>query len=149
MEEKAIQFGLKSVRTDEFAIVEDVLIADDKIQLDHSIAFSLNHDATELMVQFKVNFKSQEQSFIILSINCVFGIKSEDLTISAHREPGKIRIPKGFMTHLASLTVGTARGVLHSKLEQTNFNKYLLPLLDMSKSFEKDAVFEAENQASQ
>src|SRR5437879_2480849 len=122
-ENKPIKFGLKSIRTDEFATVEDTLISDDKVQLDHTFTFSLNNDATELTVTFKLNFKSEERPFIILQVSCVFGIQSDDLLTSSKEEPKKIQIPKDFMAHLAFLTAGTARGVLHSKLEQTEFNK--------------------------
>src|SRR5579859_8012347 len=141
-EDKPIKFGLKSICTDEFATVEDTPITDDKVQLDHSFTFSLNTDATELTVTFKLSFKSEERPFIILQVSCVFGIKSESLLISAKGEPKKIQVPKDFMAHLAFLTTGTARGVLHSKLEQTEFNKYLLPILDVSKAFENDAIFD-------
>lgn len=141
-ENKAIQFGLKSIRTDEFATIEGTPIQENKIQLDHSFTYTLNNEATELTVSFKVSFKSEERPFIIVQVSCVFAMNSDNLLISKKGEPKKIQIPKDFMIHLAFLTVGTARGVLHAKLEQTEFNKYLLPTLDIHKAFENDAVFD-------
>jgi hypothetical protein len=141
-ENKPIQFGLKSIRTDQFATAEATNVQDNKVQLDHSFTFSLNNTGNELTVTFKLSFKSEEQLFIILQVSCVFGIEPDDLLISSSEEPKKIQIPKGFMAHLAFITTGTARGILHAKLEQTEFNKYLLPILDVSTVFENDADFD-------
>ena len=141
---KPIQFGLRSVCTDEFAILEDTQIRDKKIELDHSFSLSLSNDASELAVSIKTNFKSEERPFIILRVSCVFEIKSDDLLVS----PKKIQIPRDFMSHLAALTLGTARGVLHSKLEHTPFNMYLLPIVDVSKTFKDDALFDLSQESS-
>jgi len=51
-------------------------------------------------------------------------------------------IPKGFLTHLTVLTIGTARGVLHTKLEKTGFEKYLLPTLNISDLIKEDMTFD-------
>lgn len=43
------------------------------------------------------------------------------------------------------LTIGTARGVLHSKTESTPFNSFLLPTLNVNELVKKDVVFKIEN----
>jgi hypothetical protein len=141
-EDGMIKFGIKSIRTDEFATIDNAVVQEDKIQLNHSFSIALNDDANELTVSFKVTFNSENQPFIVIQVSCVFNINSDNILISAKGAPKKIEIPKGFMTHLAFLTTGTARGILHSKLEGTTFNKYLLPILDVSRLFDKDAIFE-------
>lgn len=39
------------------------------------------------------------------------------------------------------LTIGTARGVLHSKTENTTFNQFLLPTLNVNELVQKDVIF--------
>lgn len=39
------------------------------------------------------------------------------------------------------ITVGTARGVMHSKTDGTEFNKFLLPTLSIDDLVSKDAEF--------
>lgn len=137
-----IQFGLRSIHTDEFATVENVNIDDKKVRLEHSFVFSLIKEANELAVSFKISFLSDDRPFIILRVTCSFEIKTDNVLIPSKGDPKKIEIPKDFMIHLASLTTGTARGVLHSKLEQTAFNKYLLPIIDVTKGFKSNVTFD-------
>lgn len=143
-----IQFGLKSINTDEFATVESTEVQGKNIQLDHSFTFSLNNDMNEIAVSFKINFKSEERPFIILRVSCVFNVNVENL-LSPIEGNKRVRIPKDFMTHLAFLTTGTARGVLHSKLESTQYNRFLLPIIDVSKSFKDDVQFDLLPQTTQ
>ena len=42
------------------------------------------------------------------------------------------------------LTIGTTRGVLHSKTENTPFNSFLLPTLNVNELVKKDVVFKVE-----
>ena len=41
------------------------------------------------------------------------------------------------------LTIGTARGVLHSKTENTPYNKYLLPTLNVSDLVNNDLILKS------
>ncbi len=47
-------------------------------------------------------------------------------------------MPKDFMRQLLVITIGTARGVLHTKTENTPFNRFLLPILDATNLIKED-----------
>lgn len=47
------------------------------------------------------------------------------------------------------LTIGTTRGVLHSKTENTPFNSFLLPTLNVMELVKKDVVFKLEGEKKQ
>ncbi len=51
-------------------------------------------------------------------------------------------VPKGLLCHLAMLTVGTSRGILHAKTEGTCFNKYVLPTINVTEIIKEDASFD-------
>ena len=53
-------------------------------------------------------------------------------------------IPKNFITHLTVLTIGTARGILHAKLEKSGFEKFLLPTLNISDIIKDDLIIKSE-----
>jgi hypothetical protein len=137
-----IQFGIRTIRTDEFATIENVHIEDKKVRLEHNFVFSLSKDTKEVTVSFNICFLSEDDPFIVLRVTCSFEVKTDNLLIPSDGGSKKIEIPKDFIIHLAFLTTGTARGVLHSKLEQTPFNKYLLPIIDVTKAFKGDATFD-------
>jgi hypothetical protein len=44
------------------------------------------------------------------------------------------------------LTVGTARGVLHAKTENTKYNRYVLPTINVASMIKNDAVFNFGNE---
>jgi len=77
--------------------------------------------------------------FLIIEVSCEFDISSEFWKEFDNKD--KVRIPKGFMAHLAMITVGTTRGILHSKTENTKFNEFILPTLNITEMITEDGVF--------
>jgi len=63
---------------------------------------------------------------------------------SINTELKSIILPVSLITHMAVLTVGTARGILHSKTENTKFNKYLLPTINVTESLKSDIAIALE-----
>jgi len=61
---------------------------------------------------------------MIVGVQCNFYITQESL--DENLVDNKYIFPLGFITHLAVIAVGTARGVLHSKTENTPYNRYWL-----------------------
>lgn len=52
-----------------------------------------------------------------------------------------ITIPKPFLLHIATITTGTARGVLSCKTEGTPFATFIIPTVDLTKMVLSDAEF--------
>lgn len=44
------------------------------------------------------------------------------------------------MAHLTTIMVGTARGILHAKTENTLFNQFLLPTIDVTELVTDDVI---------
>ena len=59
-------------------------------------------------------------------------------------EHQKLTVQKGFLQHMAVLTVGTTRGILHAKTENTPFNRYHLPTINLKDMINQDSVFQFE-----
>ena len=55
-------------------------------------------------------------------------------------EANSLTIPKGFLNHMAMLTIGTTRGILHAKTENTSFNTFVVPPINLSDLIHEDAV---------
>ncbi|MFV1977501.1 MAG: hypothetical protein ACC651_17300, partial [Candidatus Scalindua sp.] len=72
-------------------------------------------------------------------VSCHFEISPESWSSFLNEE--KIIFPKNFLTHLTLLSIGIARGVLHSKTDGTEFNKYILPTLNISQMLNEDVEF--------
>lgn len=70
---------------------------------------------------------------------CAFKISEDDWAEMA-REDGRTTLPKGFLCHIAMHTVGTVRGILHVKTENTPFNRYILPVIDVEQTIDEDII---------
>ena len=58
------------------------------------------------------------------------------------KELNRLVVPKGFLQHMGMLTVGTSRGILHAKTENTNLNQFHIPTVNVAELINKDSVFE-------
>ncbi len=75
-----------------------------------------------------------------IQVNCNFEISQESFNSLIVND--NIIVPNKFIAHMAMITVGTSRGILHSKTEGTIFNKYILPTINVSQMLPEDAIFE-------
>ncbi len=86
-----------------------------------------------------------KKQFLIIEAGCHFVIDPDSWSKMLDSENDKLNVPKGFLKHMAMLTVGTARGILHAKTENTPFNKYNLPTINLDKMISQDSVFQFDN----
>jgi hypothetical protein len=69
---------------------------------------------------------------MIVEAGCHFAIKPESWEKLLNDGQKILVVPKGLMQHLAMLTVGTTRSILHAKTENTIFNKYVIPTINVA-----------------
>lgn len=139
------KFKLVNILTNQFALIEEHFSEDvSTVQLSLNHKFGIDIEKRNIALKNQIRFLSDNQIFIIVEITCTFNISEESWVELRIEEKSEIVIPSGFATQLLVLTVGSARGVLHAKTENTKFNKYFLPTLDLSKSIENDIVLNVE-----
>jgi hypothetical protein len=139
---KPIGFNLIKVSTEQFAIIGELPQKDDNINVSTTIRFGCS--AIERIVGVFTKFTFSESSnspFLLVEGGCHFQIATVDWDSLRSKETNSIILPKGFVTHLLFLCIGTTRGILHSRTENTPLNKYYLPLINVSKLADKDVVF--------
>lgn len=137
---KSISFRLLNIVTEQFATFEIENIPDTN-DLKSELQFSINPEKRVVSCRMKFQFFNKEQPIIVLTVVCNFDVEDSSWNNQVVSNK-KITLPKHFLEHLCVLTVGTARGVLHTKTENTIFNKFIIPTLNVSNLVEKDVVFE-------
>jgi len=137
---KNISFRLLNIVTEQFATFELENIPDTN-ELNSELQFSINSENRVVACKMKFQFLHENQTIVVLTVVCNFDIEvnSWNNNIVSNK---KITLPKHLLEHLCVITVGTARGILHAKTENTFFNKFMIPTLDVSNLVEKDVVFE-------
>lgn len=137
---KNISFRLLNIATEQFATFEVENIPDNN-NLKSELQFSINPDNRVVACKMNFQFLHNNQPIVVLAIVCNFDVEEKSWNKNV-LSANKITLPKHFLEHLCVITVGTARGVLHAKTENTTFNRFLIPTLNVSNLVAKDVVFE-------
>ncbi len=143
MENKeSIGFNLAGIRTDQFALVDPTYETNQNLAI--SINFNVNKDDNQriVAVTLLVHFTFETKPIVVIQVSCFFKIADDSWESFKVEDSNALVIPSGFITHLAVLTVGTARGILHAKTEGTKFNTILLPTLNIMEVFKTDLRIE-------
>lgn len=137
-----IGFQLVGIRTDQFAIVDELFDISKPLGIEVNFSVAKTDDQKVVSVMLRSRFLESERVVMILDCSCHFKIKDESWSQFLAPEGNVLVLPKAFITHLAVITVGTARGILHSKTEGTKFNGHILPTLNLTEIFTTDAKVE-------
>lgn len=140
--DKQIPFNLIAISTDEFATIKDSYKGEDTVSLTTGFNYGVNENDHTIMVKFSLTFDSNEQPFIILKMSCEFSIEPNSFVKFIDSKRTNIKVPKGLLTHFTILTIGTARGILHERLKNTDYKSFLLPTINVVDLIEEDVVFQ-------
>ncbi len=135
-----IPFGLIHIHTVEFAIFKEMYIETGS-KIDYSIGAEFGVKSLEdhkIICSPEVTFIQGDKPFIKIKIACHFSVEPEAWNQYINHENNSIVFPKGFTDHLLMLSVGTLRGVLHAKTENTIFNRFLLPTVNVVQLYNGD-----------
>jgi hypothetical protein len=134
-----IKFALQKFQTEQFAIIEQNFSAAEKVQFSFSFDFQIIHSQRIIIVSLEFSFMQHNNPFLVGKVAGYFKVGSEEwLNFCTEKQ---ITVPKSFIAHLAMITVGTTRGILHTKTEGTAFNRFLFPLINVSNSIKGDICF--------
>lgn len=144
-QEETIPFRLAAIHTLEFATFEDHLdYCKDKNELEGGLRAGMNYAIDDEHASIECSFKAEillfKEVIIVIEVACEFDI--EPNAWNAMRQDSQFIISKGLARHLGVITVGTTRGVLHAKTDNTPFNKFYLPTVSVAEMVLEDVDFE-------
>ena len=135
-EQETYSFSLRKIQTDQFATIEDAFEEGKKVELNTGIKFGTDKQAKVVAVSTLFRFKQQNHIFLLIEISCFFGLETATWELSQKEE--ELVLPKSLAQHLVMFTIGTARGALHSKTENSPFNRFFIPPLDVTELVQTD-----------
>lgn len=133
-----IGFAMTRIETKQFAVIEGIYKQDKSMEMNVEITVSVNVENRLIALSTKFLFLTNNQVFIILEVACTFGINEESW--NSFNSETELRVPVNFVRHLAMHTVGTARGVLHAKTENTPLNCIIIPPINVSQIVNEDFI---------
>ena len=139
---QSIGFSLNKITTDQFAIIDSAYSKDEEVDVKVGFKFAADQDNKYISVSFSDSFLQGKSPFLVLEVSCIFQITEKAWDDFSSKAKTEMKFPKGFVAHLAMITVGTLRGVLHAKTENTEFNEYLLPTINVAELIKEDVHFD-------
>jgi hypothetical protein len=138
---KTVGFYLANIQTEQFAILNKNLAANPELSLNIDINFGLDQQTNRIGCFVNIGYLHQNQLALTIEVKCEFQIEAEAWE-SFVKPRKKFKIQKRFLQHLAIISVGTTRGILHAKTEKTVYNIYPLPTINVSEKIITDQVFD-------
>ena len=145
--QKPVQFSLNSIKTVQFATVERDFSQEKEAKVESGFDFLVNNEKESIIVLYKCTYLCVDKPFIKLEVACEFKVESKSFKEFLIDAKDQYIVPKAFIIHLAFLTVGTSRGILHTKLEGTKFGQFILPTIDLTKMVKSDIIFRKTKEA--
>lgn len=140
----ALQFQLVKIDAPQFAIINDGEFSN-PLQINFELNFAVDNSFTSIKNALKIVFLNSSEPVMQLVVECYYAISKESWQEMTQQD-NTIIVPVGFLQHLATITVGTARGVLFAKTVETNLDKYVLPLVNVIEMVKNDMVIKPQSE---
>ena len=135
---KPVNFSLKSISTLQFAILEEFYRKGGDVELTTAVSFGISK--ADLLVASKgaFTFSIEQKPFLKLEAACYFKIDEASWSSFIMADRDLISFPRGLMMHLTTIMIGTARGILHAKTENSEYNHFPLPTINVTELVTED-----------
>lgn len=133
-----IAFRMNKIAIEQFAILSTELQDSVPINLEANVRFSASAEVRNIASRMRFTFSQSDSPLLVLELVCYFEL--EEASWKSLRKGDEIIFPKDFLAHMAVHTVGTARGVLFCKTENTPLNSFILPPLNVAEMINEDFV---------
>jgi hypothetical protein len=140
-----IGFYLVGIKTEQFAVFEENFLPKGETELSSEIDFSIDIEKYQIGVFVNFEFEQEDKILLKIKVSCHFKIEEEAWNAFISDCSTKIIFPKGFLAHMAMITVGTSRGVVFAKTEGTLFSKFIIPTINVAEMIQQDVPFELAN----
>ena len=132
-----VRFRMTKITIKQFAILAEAAPTDD-INLNTELDFKISGEYKTVGVNETFTFISHGSIFLKLELFCEFTVSKTSWESLANSE--NMVFPKDFLQIIASQTVGTARGILFCKTENTPFSEYIIPPINIAEMVNQDAA---------
>lgn len=138
----SLQYKLHKIKKEQFATIGDSVDKDKEFGFSITIDFNKSLESEHIIivsVRIEYSYKGEPKPvpFLVFESNIEFDIEKNDCE-KLKNENGDIIIPKMLAHHFSAIVLGSARGMLHAYTENTPFNEYPIPLIDLTEVIKSD-----------
>jgi hypothetical protein len=135
-----IKFRIVKIETLQFAMLPDFYdLTSDNFDYSFDLNFAFPSLEEKIIAcSCLVKYEGNSSPFLILEVGMIFEIENESW--KRIKEKDQFILPKETAYHMMSLAVGTVRGILHSETKNTDFNRLILPSVNLTQVIDTDIV---------
>ena len=122
-----IPYRIERIETKQFATFQDKLNFDKDLGISTEFNFSLSDDCSQIRCISIIRYEQENDTILILELACYFVIAEEG--VNQITEQGKIDVD--FLRYMATITFGTARGVIHAQTQSSKLSMFVLPPINL------------------
>ena len=129
-----IPYKISNIVTKQFAIFPEKFVNGEIVNINTNYNFNLKVDFSQVRCSSVIQFIQKEQLILVLEVVCNFDIAAEGVNFIKNEN----KIPVDFLRYMATIVVGTARGIIHSKTEGSVLNSIVLPPINLVDTIQSD-----------
>jgi hypothetical protein len=133
-----LHYKISKIETKQFAVFADNLNVNSDVEIGTSFGFNVRNDCEQIRCISKFEYLQEDKLIMLLEIVTYFDIAPD----GAERIKEQKSIAVEFLRYMATIVVGTARGIIHSKTENTIINSIILPPVNLVEAITEDFVLE-------
>lgn len=131
-----IPYRIVKIENNQFALFPEKYINGQEVKINISFNFAYSSDLKMIRCTSKINYLQSESVLLILENTTFFSIAPEG-TANIQKD-GKV--PVDFLRYMATIAVGTARGIIHAKTEGSVLNSVVLPPINLEEIIKDDMM---------
>ena len=140
MKSSKITFSLAAIDTVQFATIGNAPAITDNIEETITLSFTILEASRIIDCNFGYTLSKSKAAFITIQVVCSFQLAQKDFNKLLHA--AVLKIPVDAAQQITMHTIGTTRGILHSKTENTPFNDFPVGLIDIQDIVNEDIPVE-------
>lgn len=136
---KEIKYNLIDIDDSQFAVFPEKYVEGKEMEIGAIINIASSKDGTDLKCDSRIELKQDGNLILVTEISCKYKI-TEDSWEDV--DENKKKLPSGFIRHIASLAIGTQRGIVIARTKDTPIHKIILPAVNIAEIIKKDYVID-------
>jgi hypothetical protein len=132
-----IPFRIRQIKTQQFAMFPDLLVNGKEVTVDSEFSFGVNTEVKNILCVTKLSYRQDENLLLTTEVHCIFDIREDG--VNQLKEQGRVGVD--FLRYLATIAIGTVRGIIHTKTENTVLNSVVVPPINLVEAIKEDFVF--------
>ncbi|MBD5215508.1 MAG: hypothetical protein HDS78_03180 [Bacteroidales bacterium] len=124
-----IKYNLRGVSVEQFATLFEP--TSDRVNLNVEIPIKTNYADRAFAVGANIQFLEDDKPFLVAEAMCHYQIEEKCWLELSNDGTTDVVIPAQLMDTLTRIAIGTVRGAICVKTENTPFAKYFMPIIEI------------------